>query len=210
MPKKPPKKRSEADKICAGTLALWRDRRDSLRTKVQEHTDAQWVWLWRTRLTVLDYLIQRYADDGVSALTRCVASRSEALGGPRAPYPFQEPTSPYDRAPSSSPPMIGVGKKDAIQSRLASLRCANAARHAEAEETAKHLRELREVSPAPYEPDKLMIAEALQQSNEREFKELRKNITFDLGMTQLVEEELDEVTIRLILKEHGIEQDESG
>ena len=214
----------DASRIDAATVALWHDRRDQLNDMLSQYAGAEWNWLWQTRLSVLDYLINRYDHKLNASPSGETKPRGEAMKVRQAAkHPPKESVSPYDHVANLGPAWIDEHNKNLIQTRLDSLRSANSKRLAEAEKKAHEIREAermskqqhhpaiaRQPAPARERPDWHLQAQALCELDEREYKEMRKFITFDLGLTELQEQTLDEKMIRAILKEHGIEQTERG
>lgn len=233
---------TKSDPIDAATVALWRDRRSSISNKLAGQEQSEWAWLWRTRLSVLDYLIHRYDTEQETKAHRKKATSPRGTEGRiEAGTVREESTSPYNQPPTEGLPWIADSKKELIQNRLASLQSTNARRHAKAEQLADELREkvrswqrslelkgleqvrlaeaLRNTAGATGqprtpanegEPDQLRLTEALNELDEREYKELRRYVAFDLGLLEYTDKPLDEDTIRMILSEHGIEPDEAG
>ncbi|MFK7788224.1 MAG: hypothetical protein AB8C95_01865 [Phycisphaeraceae bacterium] len=224
-----------ASEIGPEVVATWCERRDGLHEAIARQPDAEWAWLWRTRLSVLDYLIQRYAADQDTSMRP--HKSAEPIDEKRVPRrACEETTSPYDRAPQPAA-REGVRKQnEAIEARLASLRRTNAERHIEArrqrdlaiekrlekvrqasamfcarnELLAKELQPRKSEQQAELIASRKAVAQALRELDERDYKALRRKIAFDVGMTEFTEEPLDEETIRLILQEHGIEDEDAG
>jgi hypothetical protein len=164
-------KRGETTRIDSATVALWRGRRDRLEDKLTEHEQAEWDWLWRTRLSVLEYLIRRYDNTHDAAPLGETPTRGEVSRPRFTADVSEEPVSPYNRVPVDGTAWIADQKREAIQDRLASLRCANAQRHAEAEKLAEHLREAVRLWQRSREQDKakqLRLAKALSDLSDPE------------------------------------------
>lgn len=223
--------------IDGATVDLWRARREQLRDKLAGQDQAEWAWLWRTRVSVLDYLIHRYDSEQESNADQGVRQVPFSQEERKADHSdrLDESVEPYSQKPVDGTSWIADQKKDAIQSRLASLQSANIRRHAEAEKQAEAIRasilkfrqatnrkhaertQLGDVTDTRRDPvspvlqaerekaERLRLAEALGELDEREYKDLRRCIAFDLGMLDYTYEALDEETIRLILAEHDID-----
>ena len=193
----------KSNPIDATTVALWRNRRSKISDKLVGHEQPEWAWLWRARLSVLDYLIYRYDTEqqGTDTNPKKTTPTRDAEGGVGAGEDREESVSPYNKPPTSGIPWIADSKKEAIQNRLASLQSANAERHIDAERMAEELREkvrswqgelelkrLEQLRLAKVlsetagtseharrqaslgEPDRLRLAEALNELDEREYK----------------------------------------
>lgn len=115
-----------------GVVRRWRCRRACLETELEKHPDSEWAWLWRARVRVLEYLIDRYKD-GAAELGPIPRRTRSALGrSSPGPSGFVESTSPYDTTPQrptlpAAQPGGGVSEQ---QRRLASLHNTNEARRA--------------------------------------------------------------------------------
>lgn len=142
MLKKRVKTRSKPDPIDAATVERWRDRRDKISEKLVAQEQAEWAWLWRTRLSVLDYLIDRYGTKQETGQPR----KKTVMSGDvdervETGEVREESILPYNRPPTSGLSWIADSKKEAIHERLASLQSANTERHVAAEKLAEQLRE---------------------------------------------------------------------
>lgn len=227
--------RGKQTPITGAQLEAWHERRRSLDQLLTTHADAEWAWLWRTRLKVIDYLIERYE----SAHRRRDDSVNHPPTPPAAATPA-ESTAPYDQAPPDTTAIERAAQIDrsAMVSRLNSLRHTNTDRrskqppippappprvlklyvrytthpssHNPRPSPVRRLTYPRDL-PAPARQQDLDEPEAvLEAMDERGYKALRQIIAIDLGLIELTEEVLDDQSIRAILAEHGLDHEGIG
>lgn len=110
----------------------WFARRNQLQDELGEHPNGDWAWLWRTRIKVLNYLIDRYASDA-QAQARQIKSASAKQTAKSGAEIACESTRPYDNDPKSqrSGPTSDLPCDDDRSRRLSSLHQTNEARRAE-------------------------------------------------------------------------------
>jgi len=110
----------------AQVVARWRERRAALTHEVLHDQESDWAWLWQTRIKVLDYLIDRYADQQNTpskTTERATAGTSQRTMAADQHAATGESTAPYDSAPPPSA-SFDAGLADR-KHRLASLRETN-------------------------------------------------------------------------------------
>ena len=169
MFRKPEQMPAVDGRIGGEVVAAWHERRDRLRSKIADQADAEWNWLWRTRLAVLQFLLQRYAPKQASRPVKFESAVRVPEPGTDAASAKAESTSPYDRVPPERGFALSQEKREAIHRKLQSLRRTNEPRYIEAERQAQQIRELEAALLAKYLRERARIqamATALEDAHD--------------------------------------------
>lgn len=92
--------RTASPTVDATRAARWRENATRLRRLLDEHPDHDWAWLWRIRLRVANYLIQRYAQVEPS-VERLTAQETDPIPEPSPTPPINYTTASRDTGAAS-------------------------------------------------------------------------------------------------------------